>query len=63
MDDLLPTPVEIRAAREGVGLTQSAAAEMTRVGLRTWQQWEAGDRRMSLTAWDLFRVRARLIEL
>jgi len=63
MADALPTPEEIRAAREGCGLTQAQAAAMTRVGLRTWQQWEAGDRRMSLTAWDLFRVRARLIEL
>lgn len=53
-----PTPAAIREARVSAGLTQSQAAEMTRVALRTWQQWESGDRTMSLTAWDLFRIRA-----
>lgn len=40
-----PTPEEIRRWRDAVGLTQSAVAELLPTDLRTWQRWEAGDRR------------------
>lgn len=49
-----PTPLEIRAARKAAGLTQTQAAKMVDAGLRTWQQWEAGDRKMQLGLWKYF---------
>lgn len=49
-----PSPAEIIAAREAAGLTQTAAAGLIHSGLRSWQQWEAGDRRMHPAFWDLF---------
>lgn len=56
-------PEEIRAAREEAGLSQTAAAELVHSKLRTWQQWEAGDRKMHPGLWELFRLKiAMLIE-
>lgn len=52
-----PDPVEIRAAREAAGLSQAAAAALVHSGLRTWQQWEAGDRRMHPGLWELFQLK------
>lgn len=52
-----PEPNEIRAAREAAGLTQTAAAELVHGSLRTWQQWEAGDRRMHPGLWELFGLK------
>jgi DNA-binding transcriptional regulator YiaG len=57
-----PLPEQIKAAREVAGLSQTAAAELVYSGLRTWQQWEAGDRRMHAGLWELFRLKAALIE-
>jgi len=48
-----PAPEAIRAARQAAGLTQTQAAELVHAGLRSWQQWEAGDRRMHPAIWDL----------
>lgn len=53
-----PEPVEIRAAREFAGLSQTAAAELIHTTCRTWQQWEAGDRRMHPAFWELFRIKS-----
>lgn len=52
-----PAPEEIRAARDAAGLSQTAAAELVHSKLRTWQQWEAGDRRMHPGLWELFRLK------
>ncbi|WP_288076578.1 helix-turn-helix domain-containing protein [Pseudomonas sp.] len=52
-----PLPEEIRAAREASGLSQTAAAELVHSKLRTWQQWEAGDRKMHPGLWELFRLK------
>lgn len=49
-----PDPAEILAARRAAGLTQTAAAALVHSALRTWQQWEAGDRRMHPGLWELF---------
>ena len=57
MSSVTPEPAEIRAAREAAGLSQTAAAEMVHSKLRTWQQWEAGDRRMHPGLWELFRLK------
>lgn len=52
-----PDPAEIRAAREAAGLTQTEAAALVHGSLRTWQQWEAGDRRMHPGFWELFTIK------
>lgn len=53
-----PTPEEIRAAREAAGLSQTAAGAAVHTTCRTWQQWEAGDRRMHPAFWELFRIKS-----
>lgn len=45
-------------ARERSGLSQTAAAKLLSAGLRTWQQWEAGDRGMPINAAELWAVAA-----
>jgi len=57
MSSATPDPAEIRAAREAAGLSQTAAADLAHSKLRTWQQWEAGDRRMHPGLWELFRLK------
>ncbi|MCY1417011.1 hypothetical protein D3C76_1365820 [compost metagenome] len=57
MSSETPGPTEIRAAREAAGLSQTAAAALVHSGLRTWQQWEAGDRRMHPGLWELFQLK------
>lgn len=52
-----PSPAEVRAAREAAGLTQTAAAALLHTTCRTWQQWEAGDRKMHPAFWELFRIK------
>lgn len=53
-----PAPATIRAARAAAGLTQSAAAALLHTTCRTWQQWEAGDRKMHPAFWELFGLKA-----
>jgi len=55
-----PTPLEIRAARKLLGISQAEAALMVHSTCRVWQQWEAGDRKMHPAFWELFRVKAML---
>lgn len=52
-----PTPEEISGARESSGLTQEAAATLVHSKLRSWQQWEAGDRRMHPAFFELFNMK------
>jgi putative transcriptional regulator len=54
-----PNPEEIRAAREAAGISQSAAGAIVHANLRSWQKWEAGDRRMHPAFWELFRLKLR----
>lgn len=54
-----PEPESILAARTNAGLTQTQAAELIYSALRTWQQWEAGDRRMHPGLWELFNIKIR----
>lgn len=58
-----PSPTDICTAREATGLTQTQAATLIHSSLRTWQQWEAGDRRMHAGLWELFRIKAGLVDL
>lgn len=52
-----PAPADISAARVAAGLTQTQAGALVYSSLRTWQQWEAGDRRMPAGLWELFRLK------
>ena len=56
-----PSPEHIRAARVAAGLTQTAAGALVHSTCRSWQQWEAGDRRMHPAFWELFRIKSALI--
>lgn len=56
--DANPAPEAIKAAREAAGLSQTEAGDLVRSALRTWQQWEAGDRRMHPGLWELFQIKA-----
>lgn len=49
-----PKPSEILRAREAAGLTQQQAADLLFSSWRTWQDWEAGERRMHPSSWELF---------
>jgi putative transcriptional regulator len=55
-----PKPAEIRDVRLEHDLSQSDAAKLVDGTLRTWQAWEAGERRMHLGFWRLFRARLAL---
>lgn len=64
-----PTPAMIREARRHAGLTQQEAIELLKGrklgprAYRTWQNWEAGHRKMPEEAWKLFLIKAKkLIE-
>jgi len=48
------TPAAIKQARHSAGHTQTKAAQSVFVALRTWQDWEAGKRRMPQSAWILY---------
>lgn len=52
-----PTPEQIRTARTANRLTQTQAAELVHSSLRSWQQWEAGARRMHPAMWELFTLK------
>lgn len=54
-----PTPAEIRDMREAAQLTQKDAGLLIHTTGRTWQQWEAGDRRMHPAFWELFRIKLK----
>ena len=56
-----PRPEEVRAAREAAHLTQTEAGLLVHSELRTWQQWEAGDRRMHPAIWELFRIKSAIV--
>jgi putative transcriptional regulator len=55
-----PDPDVVRKRRKAVGLSQSAAAHIVHSGLRTWQQWEAGERRMHPAFWELFQLKTEV---
>lgn len=57
---MTPTPAQIRAARESVSLSQTAAAALIGRSLRVWQAYEAGDRGIDPIIWQVWRIRAGL---
>jgi putative transcriptional regulator len=54
-----PSPKEIIAVRQAANLTQTQAGALVYSALRTWQQWEAGERRMHPAIWELFNLKVR----
>jgi putative transcriptional regulator len=52
-----PTPEAIRAARDAVGLTQRAAADLIYATERAWQAWEQGTRPMHPALWEYWGLR------
>lgn len=50
-------PIEIKQARMDAGLTQQQAANLLHTSLRTWQQWEYGERRMHPAFIELFLIK------
>lgn len=53
-----PNREDIRGVRLFTGLSQTAAAALVHSSCRSWQQWEAGDRRMHPAFFELFRIKA-----
>lgn len=49
-----PTPAAILQAREAAGLSQAEAGALIYAGLRSWQHWEWGTRRMHPAMFELF---------
>lgn len=54
-----PSPDDIRAAREGAGLTQAQAADLVHATWKRWQEWETGRSRMHPGLWELFRIKTK----
>jgi putative transcriptional regulator len=52
-----PTAAAIHAARKHAELTQTEAAQRIYSTLRTWQDWEAGARRMHPALFELFLLK------
>jgi DNA (cytosine-5)-methyltransferase 1 len=52
-----PNPADIRLARMSAGITQAGAGLRVHVGLRTWQKWELGERKMHPAFWELFKLK------
>lgn len=51
------TPEEIKRVRLASGLTQTQAAELVHVTLRSWQRYEAGEKRIHPAMWELFLIK------
>ena len=56
-----PTREQIKAARKAAGLTQTQAAAVIYKKWKTWQQWEAGIRKMDPAFFELFNLKMGLI--
>lgn len=52
-----PTPAEIKAMRDRLNLSVRDAAEIAKVGWRTWYAYEDGTRRMPERTWEYFLIK------
>lgn len=59
---MTPAPKEIIDARTASGLSQTEAAALIYSTLRTWQDWEAGERRMHPGLFELFNLKVLSIK-
>jgi putative transcriptional regulator len=55
-----PTSEQLKSIRKALGYTQREAAQLVHVSLRAWQLWEAGDRVMPPSTWELCVIKAGL---
>lgn len=53
----IPKPSEITALRKAAKLTQKESAKLVHTNIRTFQQWEAGDRDMRASCWEMYRIK------
>ena len=54
-----PSADVVTHLRSVAGWTQAQAAQVLRVGIRTYQRWEdADDTKMPANVWDLMKIRA-----
>ena len=52
-----PTKEEIKSLREKNSLSKEEAAAYIYKALRSWQQYERGDRKMDPAFWELFKMK------
>lgn len=53
-----PSPTQIKKVRKKAGLTQSDAANLVYRKLRTWQEYESGERGIDMAVWELFLIKS-----
>lgn len=58
-----PNTEQVKAARTAAGHTQDQAADVIYKGLRTWQQWESGDRKMDPALYELYMIKTKQLTL
>lgn len=56
---IYPLPYEIVDKRLSINLTQKEASSIVYCHLNTWQQWEAGTRKMHPAFWELFNLKTK----
>lgn len=54
------SPIKIKKLRRKLGLTQEQAAEVIHISKVTWQQWEAGKRKIHPAFWELFNLKTNM---
>lgn len=59
-----PKPIELKALRKSLNLTQDEAASIVHVDIRTWQKWESNDwnknhRKMHPAFYELFLLKTK----
>lgn len=54
-----PEPEQVRQVRLDANLTQTQAAKVVYVDLRSWQRWETGDIQIPQAAWELFLIKTK----
>ena len=59
MEYLIPTPIQIREARQSAGLTQAQAGKLLHSGQVQFARWESGSRKMHPAFWELFCIKTR----
>ena len=52
-----PAPAQIAALRTSHALTQAQAAALLHTSVRSYRQWEIGERRMHAALWDCMRFK------
>lgn len=53
-----PGSAEIAETRAAAGLTQAKSANLVHVAVRTWKQYEAGDRTPHVALWELYLLKS-----